>query len=687
VLTTETRSLGLATVLVIVLSFSVLPARCRAEERERAYLHFNVSSHEEFDSALRYAEDLGAFLTHRFYPYCAVGTVQEGTEGLLASSQLIDHVYVGPVPSGIISAMETHEAYLAQAYNNLFFSAADAETLSGAAQARGEDRAGNGDRLPDRVSRSAAPHGGKQEALDASVPVEERAYTDCRRVPVRYLTEMAGISDESAPPPAPPAICEFMLGHVVVGLIMPESNPGVGSFDWSESEEETTVEETISAMEWWIENGPERSLWFTYDINYRVPIDVEPMAMGGAEIEDQWAGQSLEFLGYSGANHFDQCYKYIEAMREEYGADWGFVSFVLDGREDVSFGEYVSYGFIGGPFTVCINANGPIGPHNLDRIFGHVMGNTFYCLDEFSRSPFTCSDRSGYLNVENANKIGGGSDCKSDVPCIMRGAADPTVLQDMTPCYYTRGVIGWWDEDGDGIPDILDTCPALESVAVDTVGLPGLVREDTLFATELALEGTVVAMPIPNKNPFSLNSSRGFTVEQVRAEYRVNGGPWIACDPADGRFDSSEEEFGFTARGLREWLQNRIEVRGVTSRGNVTPDSLAAVFEFFVVQPETRSAYLRVLSSNPTRTPVSIGFVPYDPSVAGGALIAVEIAVYDALGRKIRVVESGEFASGEYARADWDGEDSNGRRVRAGVYLVGMACGGGEVAQKIIVVP
>lgn len=468
---------------------------------------------------------------------------------------------------------------------------------------------------------------------------------------------------------------------------MPESNPDIGSLDWTESEEQTAVEETIAAMEWWITHGPRHGLWFTYDINYRVPVSVEPMVMGGAEIEDLWAGQSLEFLGYSGVNHFDQCYSYIDDMREKFAADWGFVSFILDGREDVSFGPYVAYGFIGGPFTVCINANGPIGPHNLDRIFGHVMGNTFYCLDEFGDSPFTCLDRSGYLNAENANKLRGGEGCVPSVPCIMRGATEPFELGELSPCRYTRGHVGWWDEDEDGVPDVLDANPTLESVAVDTAGLGEVIREDTLFATELSFRGTVAAVPIPNENPYSLNSHRDFTVERVSAEYRINGGNWVTCQPTDGRFDESVEEFTFTASDLYPWFVSRVEVRGVTASGNVTPDSLHAAFEFFVVQPDVQSAHLGILSSNPARPPVTIGFVPFDPSVNKGTFIAVEIAVYDALGRKIRTVKSGNSACGEFDSVEWDGEDSNGNRVSAGVYLVGMSCGGQKKAQKIVVIP
>ncbi len=681
------RSIRLGVALVVLASLMALTAQCRSDEAKRAYLHLNASSHEEFNSAVNLAEDLGATLTHRFFPYAAFGTVPENVEALLEASPLIGRVYIGPVPQSGISGMVKHEGYLAQAYNDLFFASGAAGRVSGVGGIQDEDGARATDRPQEWPANGVRGDGGKPAAGQETISTNQQVLTDCRRVPKSYLVEMAATAAESEPPPIPPAICEFLLGHIAVGVIMPESNPDIGSLDWTESEEQTTVEETIAAMEWWITHGPRHGLWFTYDINYRVPVSVEPMAMGGAEIEDLWAGQSLEFLGYSGVNHFDQCYKYIEDMRERFEADWGFVSFILDGREDVSFGPYVAYGFIGGPFTVCINANGPIGPHNLDRIFGHVMGNTFYCLDEFGDSPFICLDRSGYLNVENANKLRGGDGCVPSVPCIMRGATEPFVLEDLSPCRYTRGHVGWWDEDEDGIPDILDTDPVLEAVAVDTAGLGEVIREDTLFATELSFRGTVAALPIPNENPLSLNSHRDFTVERVRAEYRVNGGDWVTCQPTDGRFDDSVEGFMFTASDLHPWFVSKIEVRGVTASGNVTPDSLHAAFEFHVVEPDVRSPYLRVVSSNPARPPVSIGFVPFDPSVEKGTFINVEIAVYDALGRKIRTVKSGNSVCGEFESVEWDGEDSNGNRVSAGVYLVGMSCGGQRQAQKIVVIP
>jgi flagellar hook assembly protein FlgD len=65
----------------------------------------------------------------------------------------------------------------------------------------------------------------------------------------------------------------------------------------------------------------------------------------------------------------------------------------------------------------------------------------------------------------------------------------------------------------------------------------------------------------------------------------------------------------------------------------------------------------------------------------------VEIAVFDAMGRRIRTVQTGKFESGNFYHTEWDGKDSNGEPARAGVYLIGIDCGGRKRAQKIIMIP
>lgn len=633
-------------VAAVLASLAALAERSNAEDAGMAYLHFSASSHDEFNSAVEFAEDQGVFLAHRFYPYSAIGTVPVGAAALLEGHAFIDKVYVDRVPDVDIFDMKPHETYLAQAFNNLFFSSGEAYNV---------------------------------------LSTDTHAYLKTLTLPRRNIDET--VAGESEPPPIAPAVCEFMLGHIVIGIIMPESNPVVGVLDWTESEEQLAVEESIAGAEWWRTNGPKNKVWFSYDINYRVPVDVEPMTMGDLEILDTWAGQSLGSMGYEGMDHVDQSYKYIEDLRRDFKADWGFISFILDGYEGASFGIYFAAAVHGGPYTVTINANSSAGPTNLDRIFALAMGSVFYCLAEYAEAPGSCLDRSGYLNVENGNKLRGGTSCKINVHCIMRHPTISTPLYEFGPCYYSQGVVGWWDEDGDGIPDILDTDPVVESVSVDTAGLGTAIREDTLFATKLSFSGTSEAVPIPNDNPISLNRFQDFTVERVRAEYRVNGGAWVPCEPVDGRFDNEREGFRFTASDLVPWFSNTIEVRAVTASGNVTPDSLVSTFEFFVAQSDPKSPYLVIFSPTPARPPVSIGFVPFDPSVSRGTLIVVEIAVFDVMGRKVRTLRSDRLPSGEFERAEWDGEDSGGNRVAAGVYFISVNSGGNSLAQKIIIIP
>jgi hypothetical protein len=60
------------------------------------------------------------------------------------------------------------------------------------------------------------------------------------------------------------------------------------------------------------------------------------------------------------------------------------------------------------------------------------------------------------------------------------------------------------------------------------------------------------------------------------------------------------------------------------------------------------------------------------------------LGVYDAEGRLVRLLRSGEEAAGSHA-ATWDGRDAAGRPVPSGIYWVRLAGGGGEAAAKIVV--
>jgi hypothetical protein len=666
----------LAALLAVLAGSPALGPPCHAQEMQSAYLRLNASTYEEFTAAVKTAEMHGAILRHRFYPYAAMGLVPEGAGPEIASIGPVTQFFVNKIPESQFYGMSKEEANVARAYNSIYFSPAApkeaAESMPGFKEVGGEVEPGTGS----AASESSVGEG--EMVIDfapKTVPAEDLAE-------IKAAARKVGL----AAPPAP-ATSEFMLGHIAVGVIMPESKPGFGRQDWTDAEEERAVEEAISAMDWWAKRSPNQELRFSYEINYRVPISLEPLDIGGMQTEGQWASESLENLGYSGTNRFAQAYLYIDDMRMRYGTDWGFVMFILHGTPGQAFGQALAYAYLGGPFNVNAYSNGDLGPEDLDRVIAHETGHIFYTLDEYASAPVTCMVRSGYLYVENANKQDGEPGCKSDVPCVMRGSSQQVPLFILQPCYYTEGQVGWRDTDGDGIPDILDTDPVLEFVNVDTAGVGAIVSGDTLYSTTVSFEGKAKSVPIQNLNPRSGLGGKRFTVEQVGAEYRVDGGAWTSCEPADGWFDSSSERFDFTVAGLDPWTSHAVEVRAVTAHGNSTPDDAISSFQWFVVPASGKTSFLRVSSSNPTRPPVSIDFYPVHPSGRAGLFVQVRIEVYDMMGRKIDTIENGRFETGRYHTATWDGDDLDGKQVRPGVYLVSMTSQGRRQAAKVLVIP
>lgn len=633
------------------------PRPCCASAMKTAYLRINAGGYVEFAAAIRNAEKQGAVLHHRFYPYAAIGKIPEGSERIIDAVPGVQDVFVERVLPEMTTSMSPHERHVLEAYNNVFF------PLRAAASSAGS--------VEDEIERD------EDELVIDPGPL---------RIPEEYLEELSGAAGLAGHIAAPPPTSEFFLGHVAVGVIMPESD-GVGTQDWIDSEEGAMVEEVLSAMEYWVKHAPENNLRFSYEINYRVPVKVEPLDRGGWTIEDKWAGQSLESLGFGGRNHFAQSYSYIALLRDRFHSDWGFIIFLLHGRKGQNFGSFLAYSYLGGPFNVNISANGALGTDKLDRVIAHETGHTFYTLDEYLASPHDCSARSGYLDVVNANKLDGGMTCELNVPCIMRGASASVGIEDLPPCIYTRGQVGWRDADADGIPDVLDTDPIIGSFAVDTEESAGVFAGDTLYSPTAAFAGRAVAVPLTNMNMFSEVSPRHVTIEPVSAQYRLNEGPWRDCRAVDGAFDGPSEAFSLVLDDVSPWQWHNVEVRAVTEHGNVTPDSLVGSITFFAAPPLSDKSVVHLAESNPARPPVSVTYAPVHPSGRNGATVPLLLAVYDAMGRRVAVLASGDFTTGRFYRAEWDGTNSNGDRMPAGIYMIGMSSEGRMSAEKVLVVP
>jgi len=76
---------------------------------------------------------------------------------------------------------------------------------------------------------------------------------------------------------------------------------------------------------------------------------------------------------------------------------------------------------------------------------------------------------------------------------------------------------------------------------------------------------------------------------------------------------------------------------------------------------------------------------PFDPVVGGAAASRVEVAVFDLSGRRVATLADGEQASGVHS-VTWDGRDSAGRDVAAGVYFARLSWDGAPRATERVTI-
>ncbi len=62
----------------------------------------------------------------------------------------------------------------------------------------------------------------------------------------------------------------------------------------------------------------------------------------------------------------------------------------------------------------------------------------------------------------------------------------------------------------------------------------------------------------------------------------------------------------------------------------------------------------------------------------------VELAVYDAAGRRVALIERSSRGAGEHRRA-WDGKDETGQRLSSGVYFLRLKAGAAEAVRKVVI--
>lgn len=108
----------------------------------------------------------------------------------------------------------------------------------------------------------------------------------------------------------------------------------------------------------------------------------------------------------------------------------------------------------------------------------------------------------------------------------------------------------------------------------------------------------------------------------------------------------------------------------------VMSDMITAVLEE-EEQTLPMQATLDTAYPNPFNAVTRIPFAVVDPQQR------VELAVYDLLGRRVRILHEGHLQAGRYA-AVWDGRDGAGRAVGNGAYFVELRLGVQRTARKVM---
>lgn len=237
------------------------------------------------------------------------------------------------------------------------------------------------------------------------------------------------------------------------------------------------------------------------------PPIFEPMGEPGGEpitVTSAWSGSRL-------LNNM---------MRDEHDKNWSFTTFVrpFDGRASA---------FLGGPYT---NAYLDDGSYT----YAHEAGHIFGALDEYAGANPSTDERGGYLYTYNTNSalLPDGSNNPNSHAAIMRNFGNWTLSSG------TLNAIGWRDTDGDTVPDILDTVPAMT-----TNGSHSIVGQGGEFHLTGNGDVTPLPSPHPNEGDYTINTL-------AKATYSINGGPEIEVPALDGAWGGYNESFQLDLTGL-----------------------------------------------------------------------------------------------------------------------------------------
>ena len=272
--------------------------------------------------------------------------------------------------------------------------------------------------------------------------------------------------------------------------------------------------------------------------------------------ESLWIPDIMGRLGYSGSR-FSSTHDYINALRQKYHTDWGYVVFVVDSLNDAD-GKFsdgmFGYAYLGGPYMVLTYDDNGYGISNMSVVAAHETGHIFHALDEYNGASSPDDYSSGYFPTINGNHES--SSIANDPQSIMRGGIRWSIDS------WARQMVGWRDSNNNGRDDILDPTPTAT-----------LTQLSNSSSSNEAFNGEANISILPRQGNAQ---GYGLTVDTIaKVEYRLKNGDWSAATAVDGAFDSANEAFQIALPASDTSVQN-VTAQDVQIRVTTALSSYAA---------------------------------------------------------------------------------------------------------------
>ena len=472
---------------------------------------------------------------------------------------------------------------------------------------------------------------------------------------------------------------EFMIGRVAVSILFPESDGTTdpNRYNWTPALRDSVIRSAVRGLAKWSGFAASHgiALSFAIEVHAGLATRYEPIDRTVAE-EDNWIEDVL--AGYAGyrSDALTLEYDVANATRSRLGAQWSVLLFAVqnDTDPDGAFPDgYFSHARLGGPFFVTPVNNMNSTSATLDFYIEHEIAHSFWALDEHfpSNGWWSCQLTTGYLNQPNSNSVVPAPGyCGYRRGCLMY-ANYPDSL-----CDFTQRQIGWADLDGNGIPDLIETHPAV---------FPDSSEYRTVAGSPITLRGKALEVAIPNQNPYHYFLGDSISIASIDSvRYRVDGGPANQAVPSDGTFDSGREWFTATLPVLppgdyvvewEAWNSNGLK----NAESQFTTVSLRAPSAPAGAGGGASASRGLSLRVGPTPSPGPVRFTLRAPPGSRGWG-----HIHDVRGREVARWRL-EVPSSGTADWRWEGRVAGGATLPSGLYFVSIEIDGATLKRRLVI--